>query len=556
MKLLNYVFVLILIISAIVIQILQYRANKKGKIFTIDKSIDTFCNQHYKKIWCFFIVLLLISVIYQFGTLPVYIGVDEAAMAYDAHCIANYGTDRYLNSFPVYLPNFGNGQSVLCCYMAAFFIKILGSNIFAYRIPALLVYLVGLVASYLLVAKAKNKKTALIFTFFIITCPWNIFSPREALDCNLYAGMFMLSLWLMQKAEKNYQYLLAGLSVGITLYTYCLSWITMPFFLVVWSIYMLWVKKIKIKQICLFALPIILLAMPLIYFLLVNFGIAHTTKIGIFTFPVLEDFRASQIAIKNIWETGLESIKVIFFTENAIYPAYVLLFLLGFIIGIKKTYRAIKQKQYSITAVFVIAFTTLFLGLLCTPIRTANKANVLYIPILYFVVLSVLEIVKYSKWLCLVAFVFIAIFFIQYELKYYFVYAQYSEMSWYTDQYLIRLTEEIEENEIAKNCKKYVMVDETSPYIYTALSLKMSPYEFMDTWQQKEYYGVKETHKLGNYYYYNYYIAEDKEKLKQIDFSQEKGIIILSMEYNDVVSYMEEKGYDRYQYGNLYVFVT
>ena len=34
--------------------------------------------------------------------------VDEAGMAYDAFSLANWGVDRYLNSYPVYLINYGD----------------------------------------------------------------------------------------------------------------------------------------------------------------------------------------------------------------------------------------------------------------------------------------------------------------------------------------------------------------------------------------------------------------------------------------------------------------
>ena len=158
MGIIDCIIILLIVGVIIFIQIRKYIAQKKGEKLEIDYTIDEFCNKHYKKIWCVWIVIIFITVIYQFGTLPAFMGVDEAAMAYDAHCIANYGTDRYLNSFPLYLTNFGSEQSTLCCYLAVVFIKLLGDNIIAYRMTALFIYLLAVVASYLLVSKAKDKK--------------------------------------------------------------------------------------------------------------------------------------------------------------------------------------------------------------------------------------------------------------------------------------------------------------------------------------------------------------------------------------------------------------
>ena len=554
MGIIDCIIILLIVGVIIFIQIRKYITQKKGEKLEIDYTIDEFCNKHYKKIWCVGIIIIFITVIYQFGTLPAFMGVDEAAMAYDAHCIANYGTDRYLNSFPLYLTNFGSGQSTLCCYLAVAFIKLLGDNIIAYRMPALFVYLLAVVASYLLVSKAKDKKTALLFTFLIITCPWNILTAREALDCNLYAGMFMLSLFLIQRAQKNYQYILAGLVLGLTLYTYCLSWITLPLFLVVWSIYMLYMKKIKIKQLILIAVPTFILAMPFIYFLLLNLGIVESTQIGIFTLPILQDFRIDQISVCNIVKTGLESLKTIFFTKQALYFIYVPLFIIGFIIGIIQTCKKIKKKEYSLTSVFVIAFITLLLGLLCTRIPTANKANVIYIPILYFVTLAILSIAKYSKWIFMAVFICISILCINFEIYYYSSYAVYPEQKWFSDKYLIPLAQELEEREDTKNLKKYVMVEATSPYIYIVLATKLSPYEFMDTWEEIEFYGIKETRRIGNYYYYTYYYH--KKEFQEIDFSKEKTILIISKLYEDVIEEMDKRGYEKEEYGDVYVYTT
>ncbi len=554
MEIMNGIIILLIVGIAIFLQIKKYRLQKQGKELKIDQTIDEFCNRHYKKIWCIWLVIIFITVIYQFGSLPSFMGVDEAGMAYDAYCIANYGTDRYLNSFPLYLTNFGSGQSTLCCYLAVFFIKIIGDNMIAYRLPALLIYLLGLVASYLLVSRAKDKKTALLFTFIIITCPWNILTAREALDCNLYAGMFMISLFLMQRAQKNYQYVIAGVIVGITLYTYCLSWITLPLFLVVWSIYMLYTKKVKMKQLILMAIPIFIFAIPLIYFLLLNSGIVEKTQIGIFTFPILQDFRIGQISLDNIGKTGLESLIIIFFTKQALYFVYVPLFIIGFIISVVQTYKKIKKKEYNITTVFVIAFITLLLGLLCTDISSPNRANVVYIPILYFVTIAILAIAKYSKWIWITCFICISILCVDFEIYYYSSYVTYPERKWFSDKYLMPLTIELEKKEEIKSVDKYFMVEVTSPYIYTVLATKMSPYDFMDSWEEIDFYGIKQTRKVGNYYYYNYY--SHKREFEEIDFRNQKAILIISKIYEDVVEIMDKRGYEKKEYGDVYLYIT
>lgn len=552
------IFTILLFIVVIGISVVQTylkeRKNKDIQENNEESKIDSFCNKYYKVIWVIFIIILFITVIYRFGELPTYIGIDEAGMAYDAMTIADYGVDRYLNSYPLYLTNFGGGQSVLCGYMAAVFIKLMGVNQIAYRLPALIIYIIGMISSYLFVSKSKDKKTALLFTFLIITCPWNIMNARQALDCNLFGGMLMLNLLLMNRAKKNYQYILAGISVGITLYTYCLTWITIPIFLAVWIIYMLYIKRIKFKEIVLFGIPIAIFAVPLIYFLLLNYGIVNQSQIGIFTLPILSEFRGEQIAISNIWAKGLGNLKTIFLSEKTIYPLFVPLFLIGYIISIKDTIVAIKKKEYTVTAIITLTFTTILLGLSLVNIPTPNKANALYIPILYFVAIAILEICKNSKVLLIISILIITVLFVNFEYKYYSEYAYVPNTEWYEDNELGELTKKLEENEETKDIEKHIMVYKTSPYIYHMLANEVSPYDYVESVERKEYGQAIETTKVQEYYYYSYFY--NREEFLSKDFEDKEIIIIVSKLLPDVASEIVKKGYESHEYKGLYVFVN
>ena len=60
--------------------------------------------------------------------IPYGIHIDEAGMGYDAWSLQKYHVDRWLNHFPVYLINFGGGQSALYAYLCAMFIKLFGQG--------------------------------------------------------------------------------------------------------------------------------------------------------------------------------------------------------------------------------------------------------------------------------------------------------------------------------------------------------------------------------------------------------------------------------------------
>ncbi len=545
MTIIDLISIIILMLLLAYSVIKKYIDEKNG----IDNSkteskIDEFCNKHYKKIWIVFIIILFFTVVYKFGEIPTYLGCDEAGMAYDAYCLSEYGTDRYMNQYPLYLTNFGQGQSSLCAYLAVIFIKILGPNVIAYRMPMLLVYIVSVIASYLMVSKFKNKKFALLFTFLIITCPWNIFNTRMALDCNLYLGMFMIALYFMTRAEKTYQFFIAGIFVGLNLYTYCLAWITMPIFLAVWIVYMLYIKRTNWKQIIVMGIPIAILALPLIYFLLLNYGIVKQTDIGIFSLPVLDTFRAEQISPLNIFKTGLESLKVIFMSEGTIYLLYVPLFIIGFILSFKNVVQSIKEKKFDLTTVMVIAFVTLLIGLLFTRIPTANKANVLYFLILYFVAVAIIKICENSYLSKIIMLITICGLFINFTWNYFKV-DGVSGDNWYEDRYLYSLTEEIEANEKYANMEKYIISYKAAPYIYVMLGTRMSPQEYMET-QEIVDYGNNRTEiaKIGDYNF----IYKSNE-FDEVVNNKENGIFIISNRYENEIKELQEQGYTRQDYG-------
>ena len=67
--------------------------------------------------------------------IPAGMHVDEAGMAYDAWCLGNFGTDRFLNKWPVYLINYGSGQSAMYAYLTMVFLKFGGVNLWMIRMP-------------------------------------------------------------------------------------------------------------------------------------------------------------------------------------------------------------------------------------------------------------------------------------------------------------------------------------------------------------------------------------------------------------------------------------
>lgn len=168
-----------------------------------------------------FIMLLAIFLrLYKIEQIPNGVNVDEAGMAYDAFCLANFRVDRALNKLPVYFVNFGGGQSILYGYITAIFIKLFGFRLFSMRILAVIFNSIAILLCYFMIKKHIGEKSALLVTLLLAINPWNIMSSRWGLDCNLLAPCLIISLFFLLKAQKWYDYILAGIAIGVTLYTW------------------------------------------------------------------------------------------------------------------------------------------------------------------------------------------------------------------------------------------------------------------------------------------------------------------------------------------------
>ena len=132
------------------------------------QKISNFVESNYKVIFIILLIFAFIFNFYKIDKVPNGVNLDEAGLGVDVYSIANYGTDRNMNKFPVYFENFGEGQSALYIYLAAILVKIFGFSVFILRMPALILSVIEVGVIYLLVAKFKSRKFALFVMFLTI----------------------------------------------------------------------------------------------------------------------------------------------------------------------------------------------------------------------------------------------------------------------------------------------------------------------------------------------------------------------------------------------------
>ena len=467
----------------------------------------------------------VITRIIGFGDIPIGINVDEAGTMQDAYCIANFGTDRFGNSYPVYMINYGGGQSALYTYLVAILIKIFGYSLTVVRIPALVFSIIYLIFAFLITKDFKNKKLAIIVEFIAVIVPWHFMQSRWALDCNLMSAMVLASMYVLLKAKSKKGYVLAGVLFGISFYTYALSYIIIPIIIVLLVAYMLYIKKIKVLDIVCLFIPMVLIALPLFINVLVNMGIIPEIKLSWISFLNLEVFRVNEINLNQIGYNFIEMFKCMFgydYNDFNAFPAFGTLYyisipvaVMGFVVSIKDIVKNWKNKELSLDVVMLINFIAVFIcGIVVEP--SVYRINEIFISLIYYVALGILYVAKEKKYVLYGIISLYIIMFITFLAYYFGVYGKENTNRSFNHT-TMEAVQYIEDNEKFDGKTINIRTKAIQPYIYTLIANETSPEEFAEN-------RVMVSSKVFGYgryvFFYDYveqnmvYVMEFNEKLK------------------------------------------
>ena len=502
----------------------------------------------YKAIIFIILILGIIIRAINITEIPIGLHADEAGAFYDAYCIANYGTDRYLNHNPFYGINYGGGQSTLYMYLTAFFIKIIGFKILAVKLPTLILSSISMIVFYKILDKFGNKKIAIIGTLLIAIVPWHFMQSRWGLDCNLMSSMILIATYALLSVKKPLGYIVSGILFGITLYTYILSYIIVPIILLFIMMYLLYIKKIKIRNIIQMGIPLVLLAVPLILNLMVNNGILPEIRTDLFSMPRLFIYsnRASEISLYNIPENIFVIFIRMFAADPCNYNSFVEFGTLYYIsipfaiIGIIKILEdfknKLKSKEINLDIVFLILFASSFVFDIFVHGIWVNTINGIYIPLIYIVTKGIYEVVTKHKKIGILIFGAYFVSFIIF-MSYYFGYYGSINTDVGFNKSTIEVVKYIEENDKFDGKKINIKTGAVQPHIYTLIGNETNPKEFM---KDKVMSGTL-VFSYGRYIFYNSNINKET-------------IYVIKNTYIDMIEKLLQEGFKFEEFEDLYIF--
>lgn len=365
-----------------------------------------------KSISLYFIMILFVAIVLRvafLGDLPGKgaLNQDEAYAGYNAWALLHYGVDDAGYHNPVYFVAWGSGMNVLESYCMIPFIKVLGLNPLSIRLPAAVLGIITVVAFYYLIRYGtKDYNLARLGLIMIAINPWNVMISRWGLESNFLPGFVLLgSLFLVKSMEIPAYFIISMLFYGLSLYAYSAAWVIMPF-IIAFSIVFLFKKEgMKVSKYHFVGGGVLLLlAIPLLVFVLVNIGMIDEVRTAFLSIPRMKTFRGSEVDIRNLFRNARRLFRVLVLQEdkyswNAIPPIGIYYYcsipfmLIGFVEEISR----IKNKMVNrVDGLMIIQF---IMGIiLALQIEgNINRVNIIHIPVIYFICIGIKALYSIAK---------------------------------------------------------------------------------------------------------------------------------------------------------------
>lgn len=435
------------------------------------------------------ILLACIARLYRLGDIPAGVSADEAYAAYNAYSMLNYGVDSWGYHNPVYFIAWGSGMNVLNSYLMMPFIRIFGLTIWSIRLPQAILSCLSVYIFYKLLKLVNSEDFALAASFLLAICPWQIVMGRNNIESSLLCMFLIFSTYAFVKATSNPKYLyLAALLYGLTLYTYAVIWAVLPFIILleVWYAVAFGKLRLRSRQLVLSGILLVVLAMPLLLFMLVNNGFIDEIATSWISVPRMTYMRNNDISLKFLPENATYFLNILshmnkdedvnsFYQYGLMYRFSNVFVLIGFCVLMSGVLQHWKQKEYTGETYLVIwLLCTGFLGMLLRKVNVI-RINGLYPMLIVCIAMGISVLAKrYVKFFRVAAVVFYICCFVRF----------------YTD-YTIEYNNYVNQKPELKQCVEYVeqlhankvCLDESISFAQVLFYTKMPVREFTDTVQ-------------------------------------------------------------------------
>ncbi len=193
------------------------------------------------KLFC--ITLLAILLRFSFlGNFPSKLNVDEAAKGYNAYSLIQTGKTFRGLTWPLYFTDYDDTQpstAIIYNYLVVPAVYFFDLTKFAVRLPAAILGIITIPLVYLLSFELfRDRRAALTAAFLLCISPWHIYLSRWGIEPISYPVFFLTGYLLLLKSVKKLPLAtVAGLVLGLCMYTYPSALVVVPTFIALFVIY-------------------------------------------------------------------------------------------------------------------------------------------------------------------------------------------------------------------------------------------------------------------------------------------------------------------------------
>ncbi|MBU0578853.1 phospholipid carrier-dependent glycosyltransferase [Patescibacteria group bacterium] len=236
--------------------------------------------------------LLLVLVLFSFSIRFLWLDrsprgllIDEAHFGYISYSLVETGRDEHGISWPIVFKGFGDQKLPVQAYLLMPFIKFIGLNSVAVRLPSAIAGSLLVVAIYWLLREFKIKEELALFGALIVTLsPWTFILSRFAYEANIALLFFTLAITFLYKITHKKGWLwaiMSALLMALTWYTYIAFRPITLLFSTGFLIFLLATKQIKWQKAMLFVVIFGALVAPLFHSSIATSSIARFNQVGI-----------------------------------------------------------------------------------------------------------------------------------------------------------------------------------------------------------------------------------------------------------------------------------
>ncbi len=271
-----------------------------------------------EKFLVFLIVLLAFALrVYNISEYPAGLNADEAAIGYNAYSLIQTGKDEFGHPWPINFQSFNDYKPGFYFYLVFPFVKFIGLNEFAVRLPSVILGTLTVLLIYFLVVElgmGKNRTMPFLSSLLLAISPWHLHFSRGGWESNASVFFMVMGIFAFLKSLKNNRWFFVSvLSLILAMYTYHSARVIVPFLIIglLISYFSNIFKQIKTKFLVLSIFLGIVLVIPLGISLLNKDTSSRFSGVGIFAdqgpFWRANELRGQHINFKGLFPKFLHN---------------------------------------------------------------------------------------------------------------------------------------------------------------------------------------------------------------------------------------------------------